>query len=106
MQGDEEALYYDRSRFCALAKIFPSQPRAPPPHCAQNRHTMGTPAAALHDSLWSVAACRAVPHEDRENFLLFVPQRFDWIEPGGFAGGIVAEENAHGEGEEHSNHQR
>src|SRR5947199_8368764 len=24
------------------------QPGAPPPHCAQNRHTMGAPVAALH----------------------------------------------------------
>src|SRR5207248_9791478 len=32
----------------SAAKILPSQPRAPPPHRAQHRRTMGTPAAALH----------------------------------------------------------
>src|SRR5438132_608654 len=29
-----------------------AQPRVPPPHCVQNRHTTGTPAAVPHESHW------------------------------------------------------
>src|SRR5437016_1682592 len=32
----------------SFGKLLPSQPRAPPPHCAQKPRSMGTPAAALH----------------------------------------------------------
>src|SRR5207248_7969701 len=62
--------YYNCSKSFPLAKVLQSQPRAPPPHCAQNRHTMGTPAAAFHEvccSGCSSAELCCVPVNDRQH---------------------------------------